>query len=206
MGSRSISTVFLDRDGVINANRPDHVRSWADFEVLPDALRALAHLSATGKRVFVATNQAIIGRGLVTHSDITRLHDQMKSLVAAHGGRIEAVLMCPHAPEDRCGCRKPAPGLLLEAAHRFRIRLDEALFIGDHFDDLEAARRAGCRSMLVLSGRVRAASLNHLPDGCLGVYPSIGSAVDDLDGARVHESDRHPVADVRIDRDAPVPI
>lgn len=174
--STATSTVFIDRDGVINVNRPDHVTSWSAFAFLPEALPGLALLRRHGLSVIVITNQAIVNRGLVSRAELDRLHRMMISVVEAHGGRIDAVLVCPHRPEDGCGCRKPAPGLLFAAREQLSIDLGRSLVIGDHWNDLEAARRAGCRSMLVLSGRVPACPPSERPGGCVAVHPNLLAA------------------------------
>lgn len=145
--------IFLDRDGVINANRPDHVKSWAEFEFLPGSLQALARLKKADYRVFVITNQAIINRGIVPLSTVEAIHSQMCETVRRAEGQIETVLYCPHRPEEVCFCRKPQPGLLQQAARDYRAQLAGSWLIGDHLNDIMAGEQAGCRTMLVLSGR-----------------------------------------------------
>ncbi|HLZ09897.1 MAG TPA: HAD family hydrolase, partial [Chloroflexota bacterium] len=139
---------FIDRDGVVNANRDDHVKTWDEFEFLPGALDALAILSRSGWRIVVVTNQAIVNRGKITSVDLENLHQKMAQSIFQNGGKLAAVYACPHRPEENCVCRKPEPGLLLAAADRLGGGLDEAILVGDHLTDLEAARRAGCRSIL----------------------------------------------------------
>jgi D-glycero-D-manno-heptose 1,7-bisphosphate phosphatase len=172
----SVKTVFIDRDGVINLNRSDHVKSWNEFEFLPNALTGLALLANHGFDSFIVTNQAIVGRGLVSHGELDTIHDRMRAAIAAYGGCITDVLACPHRPDEGCDCRKPAPGLLFRARTHYGVDLGEALLIGDHPNDLEAARRAGCRSILVLSGRVSHWPSPDLPAGCLAVLPDLGAA------------------------------
>src|SRR5205823_9130582 len=105
------AAIFLDRDGVINENRADHVITWADFVPVAGALAGLRMLTRLGLPIFVVTNQAIVGRGVLTAQELDALHARMCALVASHGGRIMRVYACPHRPEDSCGCRKPQPGL-----------------------------------------------------------------------------------------------
>lgn len=150
---RAISAIFLDRDGVINVNRPDHVKSWSEFQFLPGVLEALALLNSAGLPVFVITNQAVINRGLVKPKDIDDINSRMKSEVERHGGRIEAVLCCPHAPEEDCYCRKPRPGLLMAAARNFCLDLRRCLVVGDALTDVQAAQAVGCEAIMVLTGR-----------------------------------------------------
>ena len=178
--SMSLKTVFIDRDGVINVNRSDHVKSWGELEFLPNALTGLALLTSHGFDSFVVTNQAVVGRGLITQSELDVIHDRMIAAIATHGGRVNAILACPHRPEARCGCRKPAPGLLFEARTRYAVDLQEAILIGDHPNDLEAARLAGCRSLLVLSGRVAQWPSDRLPEACLAVLPDLAAAANYL--------------------------
>lgn len=148
-----IKAVFLDRDGVINENRSDHVRSWADFRFLPGVPEAVARLSKTGVRVFIITNQAIINRGAVSRSTVDRINRRMVEELRRFGGRVDAVAYCPHRPDENCTCRKPRPGLIFELAHRYGVDLRQSVMIGDALTDVEAARAAGCQAILVLTGR-----------------------------------------------------
>ena len=149
----AVTTVFLDRDGVINENRPDHVKSWSEFQFLPGAPEAVARLSQAGARVFVITNQAIINRGMVSRETVDAINQQMVGAINERGGRIDEVAYCPHRPEEQCSCRKPRPGLLLEIARKYGIELKETVVIGDALTDVEAALVAGCQAILVLTGR-----------------------------------------------------
>lgn len=175
-------TVFIDRDGVINVNRVDHVTSWETFEFLPGALDALRLLTRAGARLVVITNQAIINRGVIREATLDDIHRRMVAQIELAGGRIDAIEVCPHRPDEQCLCRKPNPGLLLRASHTFGLDLRQAVFIGDHHNDLEAAHRAGCRSILVLSGRVTDRPADGLPPGCLGVTLNLLSAAHILVG------------------------
>jgi D-sedoheptulose 7-phosphate isomerase len=145
--------VIIDRDGVINRNLSDSVNSWEEFEFLPGALEGLATLARYGHRVVVVTNQANIGRGLLTRAQLEHIHGRMTEAVIEAQGSIEAVYVCDHRPEDGCSCRKPASGLLTQAAEELEFELSEAYVIGDHRSDVEAAHAAGARAVLVLSGR-----------------------------------------------------
>ena len=145
--------VFLDRDGVICENRPDHVKNWDEFQFLPGARNSLAALSRLGLAVVVVTNQAVIGRGIVPASVVDDIHRRMMAEVASYGGRIDRVVCCPHRPEENCGCRKPRPGLLLQVANEMGIDLCRSYMIGDAASDLVAGQCAGCRTFMVLTGR-----------------------------------------------------
>lgn len=146
-------TVLVDRDGVLVKSRIDYVKTLTEMEILPGALEALAVLSKRDHRVFVVTNQSAIGRGLTTIAKVNRIHSHLAREVRRFGGEIEAFLVCPHTPEDGCGCRKPAPGLLFQARDRYGVDLDSAVMIGDFHTDTQAARAAGCISIRVLDGR-----------------------------------------------------
>lgn len=148
--------IFLDRDGVINVNRPDHVKSWDEFVFLPNALTALAKLAASDFLVIVTTNQSAIARGLVTEETVRAIHARMIADVTRAGGRIDAVYFCPHHPDDKCACRKPQPGLFLQAARDFAIDFARSFVIGDAFSDVAAALAIGAQPILVLTGRGRA--------------------------------------------------
>jgi histidinol-phosphate phosphatase family protein len=151
VGSKPV--VLLDRDGVINRNLDQGVRRWEDFEFLPGALQGLSLLAAGGHSVVVISNQANVGRGRMTPAQLADINRRMTEQVMAHGGEIDAVYVCEHAPQADCDCRKPAPGLILQAASELGFALPQAYLIGDHETDVKAARAAGVRPVLVLSGR-----------------------------------------------------
>jgi len=138
---------------VIVRNRADYVKSWPEVEILPGALTGLRLLAQAGLRVFVITNQSAIARGVIPAQVVHQIHARLSVAVTAAGGWIEAFLVCPHAPDDRCQCRKPGPGLLHRARDRFGVDLRTSCVVGDHESDVAAASAAGCRSILVLSGR-----------------------------------------------------
>jgi len=172
--------VFLDRDGVINENREDYVKSWDEFVFLPGVFEALRKLARNGWLVVVTSNQSAINRGLVSRAIVDEINHRMMEAVERHGGRIEAVLYCPHRPDENCSCRKPRPGLLLEAARRFNIGLSRSYLVGDALSDIAAGLRAGCQSILVLTGRGEK-ELNYLVrEGYVGyhVVADLREAVD----------------------------
>ncbi len=145
--------VFLDRDGVICENRPDHVKSWSEFRFLPGALIALRRLAATSFRIVVVTNQAIVQRGTVPAGVVEEIHERMAWNIRRFGGRLDAIYCCPHRPEEGCPCRKPKPGLLLQAARDLGIQLEGSYLIGDAMTDVEAALAVGCQPLMVRTGR-----------------------------------------------------
>ena len=154
MGSAILTpTVFLDRDGVINRDSPDYITSWAQFEFLPGSLEAIGRLSRAGFAVMVITNQSAVGRGMMDRATLAEIHHNLRKAVDAHGGRIAAIFTCPHHPDEGCDCRKPKPGLILQAQRQFQLDLRAATMIGDSARDIQCALRAGCgRTVLVRSG------------------------------------------------------
>ena len=153
--SMSRPAVFLDRDGVINENRPDSVKSLAELRLLPGVLEALRRLAGLGQPVVIITNQAIIGRGQAARATVDAINAQLLEQIRAAGGRVDTLYLCPHAPEDHCVCRKPQPGLLLQAARELDLDLPASVFIGDALTDVQAARAAGAQPILVQTGRGR---------------------------------------------------
>jgi len=147
------AAIFLDRDGTINVERADYVKSVDELVLLAGVVRAISELSGFDIPIILITNQSAIGRGIVTPEQIDDIHAFLLAQVQAAQGRIDAVYLCPHRPEDGCACRKPQPGLLLAAAADFQLELDRCIFIGDSVTDLEAARAAGCQPLMVCSGR-----------------------------------------------------
>lgn len=145
--------VFLDRDGVINENRDDHVKSWTEFVFLPGAIESIVALSRARCRILVVTNQAVINRGLASRASIDQIHARLCDAVARAGGHIDEVLYCPHRPDEGCGCRKPQPGLLIAAADRYGLDLTRSYMVGDSFGDIAAGRSVGCETILVRTGR-----------------------------------------------------
>lgn len=144
-----ISTVFLDRDGVINRLRSDYVLSWDTFTFLPGAKEAIALLNAVGLRVVVVTNQRAVARGLLSDNALAIIHARMRAELAEAGATLDAVYVCPH-DKAICDCRKPGVGLFLQAQRDFpTIAFDRSVVIGDSLSDMQAGSRLGCRLLLV---------------------------------------------------------
>jgi D-glycero-D-manno-heptose 1,7-bisphosphate phosphatase len=133
-------TVFLDRDGVINVDRSDYVKSWAEFKFLPQVFEALRLLRKNNLRVVVVTNQSAVGRGLMSIRTLRGIHEKMLRAIEKRGGRIEAIYFCPHRPDESCECRKPKPGLVLRAKKDLKIDLSRSYLVGDSRKDVELAR------------------------------------------------------------------
>jgi len=146
--------VLLDRDGVININRDDYVKSVEEVEFIPGALEALSRLNAAGWKVVVISNQACVGKGIISEETLQSITQKMEKEIAEAGGEIAAVYYCTHRPEDGCDCRKPAPGLIERASRELGFNPKDAVFIGDAEADIKAGKAAGCRTVLVLSGRI----------------------------------------------------
>ncbi len=173
-------SIFLDRDGVINENLPEHVKCWDEFVFLPQALVALRWLRQAGFRVFVVTNQAIVSRGLTTAGTIEDIHTRMRMQVELYGGRITAVRYCPHDTHEQCACRKPRPGMLLDLAKKWQIDLPNTYMIGDALTDVAAGQAVNCKTVLVKTGRGAAQSA--LPEA--NVYHPDHVAADLLEAVR----------------------
>jgi D-glycero-D-manno-heptose 1,7-bisphosphate phosphatase len=142
--------VFLDRDGVINRRIHDgYVTRLSEFEFLPDAIPGVRALAGLGKPIIVVSNQAGVAKGLVKLRALEQITTWFVGELVAAGGRVDAVYYCPHAPADECQCRKPKPGLFLQAASDFGVDLQQSVMIGDTVSDAEAATNAGVRALLV---------------------------------------------------------
>jgi histidinol-phosphate phosphatase family protein len=144
--------VFLDRDGVINENRADYVKSPAEWKPLPGAISAIAALRRAGHRIVVVTNQSGIGRGIYTAEDVELIHDVLKNALNAAGVDDAAIYYCPHHPDSWCSCRKPETGMTDRAIRELNLP-SGGWIIGDAESDMELGRRAGLETILVLSGR-----------------------------------------------------
>ncbi len=153
MGGKTGRFVLLDRDGVINEDRPGSVLSESDFVLLPQVPEAIAELNHKGYRVLVVTNQACVGRGELDLDELDRIHESMLRGVRAAGGEIERIYVCPHTDEEDCDCRKPRPGLLNKARQDFGFDPSQTWMIGDTDRDVAAATSAGVRAALVRSNR-----------------------------------------------------
>lgn len=177
--------IFLDRDGVIIENRSDYVRSWEDVQVFPQALEALARASASPYKIVLVTNQSAVGRGLMSLAAAEAINCRLKALIEDAGGRVDGIFLCPHAPEADCDCRKPKPGLLLQAAQALDLDLVRSVMIGDALTDLMAGQAAGVgRLALVRSGRGAAQDRLPKPESLqpYQTYDSLTSALEDILG------------------------
>lgn len=169
--------VILDRDGVINHDSDQFIKSPEEWKPIPGSLEAIARLNQAGYRVVVASNQSGLGRGLFCMDTLNRIHAKMHKLVAMAGGRIDAIFLCPHPADAECLCRKPRAGLFREIAHRYHTDLTGVPAIGDALRDLQAAAEVGARPILVRTGKGRRTLASAtLPDG-VDVYDDLEAVV-----------------------------
>ena len=145
--------VILDRDGVINFDSDQYIKSPSEWRPIPGSIEAIARLSQSGYRIAVATNQSGIGRGLFDMATLNAINDKMMELVFRQGGRIDALFFCPHTAAEECNCRKPRTGMLDEIAARFHTELKGVPCIGDSLKDMQAADAVGAQPILVMTGK-----------------------------------------------------
>ena len=158
----ALKLVVLDRDGTINEDRDDFVKSADEWVPLPGALEAIARLNQAGWHTVVATNQSGIGRGLFDMAALNAMHVKMNHALHRLGGRVDAVFFCPHSPQDGCSCRKPLPGLFEQIAERYGVELAGVPAVGDSTRDVDAAAAAGGRPHLVRTGKLAYAGADAL--------------------------------------------
>lgn len=145
--------IILDRDGVINYDSEEYIKTPEEWLAIPGSLKAIAALNRSGFKVLIATNQSGIARGYYDLATLNRIHEKMLAELSIHGGVIEDIFFCPHHPLVGCDCRKPRPGLLLKMRDKHFVNLGETFFIGDSHVDVNAALNAGCKPLLVLTGK-----------------------------------------------------
>lgn len=192
--------IILDRDGVINYDSDDYIKSPAEWNPIPGSLEAIARLNQNGYRVVVATNQSGISRGLFNMTTLTAIHQKMHTSAQQVGAHIDAIFFCPHAADDNCDCRKPKPGMLQQIAKRFEMNLKGVPCVGDALRDLQAGFMSGCIPYLVLTGKgKKTLEKGGLPPGTT-VHADLATVVNRLlnqpespatdDGATTKESRR----------------
>jgi D-glycero-D-manno-heptose 1,7-bisphosphate phosphatase len=179
MHTPAMKLVILDRDGTINEDRDDYVKSVDEWTPVPGALEAIARLNHNGWHTVVASNQSGIGRGLFDMATLNAMHAKMHQMLAKHGGRIDAVFFCPHTPEDGCDCRKPMPGLFRQIGERFAVDLADVPVVGDVLRDLQAGVAVGCEPHLVRSGKAAPGRMSEA---------QVAELCARLPGTRVHAS------------------
>ena len=170
--------VILDRDGVINFDSLQYIKSPDEWKPIPGSLEAIAKLNQAGYRVVVATNQSGVGRGLFDMDTLNAIHQKMHTSMAALGAHLGAVFYCPHAAEMECDCRKPKPGMFRRISETLNINLAGVPAIGDSLRDLQACAEMGCQPILVHTGKgEKTLAAGGLPLGTLD-FPNLATAVD----------------------------
>ena len=146
-------TIFLDRDGVINVDSPDYIKSEDEFNFIPESPEAVSLLSKEGCDLFIITNQSVINRGMISLSKLEAIFLKMLKGINKSGGKIKDIFFCQHTPDECCECRKPKPKMILDAAKKYNVNLNYSIMIGDSVKDIEAGKAAGCgATILVLTG------------------------------------------------------
>ncbi|MCX7121546.1 MAG: D-glycero-beta-D-manno-heptose 1,7-bisphosphate 7-phosphatase [Gammaproteobacteria bacterium] len=147
--------IILDRDGVINIDSPDYIKSPGEWIPIPGSIEAIAQLSKAGNTIVIATNQSGVNRGLFSLVTLEKIHAKLIHAVEVLGGKIEKIYFCPHTPDENCHCRKPKPGMLQQIQKEFQVESDEIIYIGDSVKDFEVAQAVGCEFILVRTGNGR---------------------------------------------------
>lgn len=159
--------IFLDRDGVLIENRSDYIRDWSQVIVFAEAITALAKPVLKNYKLVIVTNQSAIGRGLVPAETVQEINDRLATIIRTAGGQLAGIYTCPHTPKDACDCRKPKPGLLLQAAAELNIALAQSWMIGDAWSDLQAGQAAGVHKLAILRTGRGTEQLSQPPPGGL---------------------------------------
>ena len=141
--------IFLDRDGVINIERKDYVKSIKEFVLIDGVFEAIKSIKDKGYLVIIITNQSVINRKIINEKDLEKIHSHLLKQAERQNVKIDGIYFCPHRPDENCECRKPKPGMILKAAQEFQIDLKKSIMIGDSDTDIESAQQAGCDGILV---------------------------------------------------------
>jgi D-glycero-D-manno-heptose 1,7-bisphosphate phosphatase len=172
--------IILDRDGVINQDSDQYIKSPEEWKPIPGSLEAIARLNQWGYRVVVATNQSGVGQGLFEADVLNAIHEKMIKSAAQVGGRIDAIFFCPHTNSDGCECRKPKPGLLRDIAARYNVSLAGVPVIGDSLRDLQAAVAVDAQPILVLTGKGERTAIDPALPAVTTVFPDLAAAVNKI--------------------------
>lgn len=173
--------IILDRDGVINHDSVDYIKSPQEWRPITGSLEAIARFNRAGYRVVIASNQSGIGRGLFDVDALNAINRKMDALLAPLGGRIEAVYYCPHAPHDQCACRKPRCGLFRQIAEQMNVDLENALAVGDSLRDIQAALAVGAKPILVRTGNGEETLKSGLLPAGIPVFDNLAAVAAELD-------------------------
>lgn len=170
--------IILDRDGVINYDSDDYIKSPEEFKVIPGALEAIAKLNQAGYQVLVATNQSGVARGLYTLATLEKIHVKLHQQLSEVGGKIEEIFYCPHHPEEDCPCRKPKPGMFHQMEDKYGLNFPDIYFIGDTITDIHVANAVGCKPILILSIKGQQTLEKHPEVARFPHYASLADAVE----------------------------
>ena len=175
-----MALIILDRDGVINEDSDDYIKSPAEWQPIVGSLEAIAKLSQNGYKIVVVTNQSGLGRNLFTIEALNAIHMKMNIHLAQFGGVIDALFFCPHIPEDNCNCRKPKPGLYNDISERLRVSLNKVFCIGDKMTDIQAIQSAGGKPVLVRTGKGQSEIDQGLVPEGIPIYRNLAQFVDEI--------------------------
>lgn len=182
MGDSNIKLIILDRDGVINYDSDDYIKTPEEWIPIPGSLEAIARLNKAGYKVAVATNQSGIARGYYDLDILEKMHQKMQKLLAEVNGKVDHISFCPHAPDDNCLCRKPKPSMLLEIADSFAVSSEAVTFVGDTATDMQAAKAANMKFVLVKTGKGEntISKLGEIERKSVFMYESLKGFVEEL--------------------------
>ncbi len=176
--------IILDRDGVINHDSREYIKSPEEWIAISGSLEAIADLNRAGYHVLVATNQSGIARGYYDIETLDRIHEKFARELAAVGGHIEEIFFCPHHPDDKCICRKPRPGMLQQICNKYHLDAKSIYFIGDSMADVEAALAAGCQPLLVLTGNGKKTLATYANSHRIPAFDDLAAAVEFILGLK----------------------
>ena len=172
--------IVLDRDGVINVDSDQFIKSPDEWKPIPGSLEAIARLNESGWRVVVASNQSGVGRGLFDMDTLNAINEKMTKAIGQAGGRLDAIFFCPHSADSTCDCRKPRPGMFVQIAERFNVDMKGVPVVGDSLRDLQAGVAVGCQPYLVLTGKgAKTQADPALPEGTV-VFPDLAAVAAQL--------------------------
>jgi D-glycero-D-manno-heptose 1,7-bisphosphate phosphatase len=183
-----MSFIILDRDGVINYDSDEYIKSPEEWLPIPGSLDAIAQLNRAGFRVLIATNQSGVARGYYDLETLDLIHEKLMRELAACGGYIEEIFFCPHHPEEHCACRKPNPGLIYQIQKKYPIQLAHTFFIGDSLVDIQAATTSGCMPILILSSKGQKTLAEHPELIHIPHFPNLAQAVEYVLDQRKHHA------------------
>ncbi len=169
--------IILDRDGVINEDSDEYIKSAEEWIPIAGSIEAISRLKKAGYLVAVASNQSGLARGMFDEKALQAIHKKMQDLLAQRGSSVDSIVFCPHSPNDNCVCRKPKPGMLMQIAKEFNVKPTDTLFVGDKYTDIQAARLAGSQPVLVKSGKGIRTLEKHAPLDGVPVYDNLSHFV-----------------------------